>query len=194
MLFRSMNLFQRNNNKEYFFQNNNLNMNNPYMNNITNNNFLNNNLLNNMNIVNCNNSNTNSINNSINNNNINLNNLNQNFNLMMPNLNNINNINNINNNQNIYNCSKSEGVAKDNVDSPKNIIHLDNILKSKDKRTTLIIRNIPNRYTISLLLNEINQNYYRKYDIVYLPQDCINNSNLGFGFINFLEHMYLIMF
>ena len=30
--------------------------------------------------------------------------------------------------------------------------------------------------------------------MVYLPQDYINNSNLGFGFINFLEHMYLIMF
>ena len=80
-----------------------------------------------------------------------------------------------------------------NVDLPKNIIHIKNILKSKDKRTTLIIRNIPNRYTISLLLNEINKNYYRKYDVVYLPQDYINNSNLGFGFINFLEHMYLIM-
>ena len=58
----------------------------------------------------------------------------------------------------------------------------------------LIIRNIPNRYTISLLLQELNQNYYRKYDVVYLPQDYINNSNLGFGFINFVEHMYLIMF
>ena len=50
------------------------------------------------------------------------------------------------------------------------------------------------QYTITLLLQEINKNYYRKYDVVYLPQDFINNSNLGFGFINFLDHMYLVMF
>ena len=133
---------------------------------------------------------------------ININNINQNLNILMMNNNNniLNNMNNNMNNNNIFNCSMSEGCApnlrmnKDNVDSPKNIIHIENILKSKDKRTTLIIRNIPNRYTIYLLLNELNKNYYRKYDVVYLPQDYINNSNLGFGFINFLEHMYLIMF
>ena len=184
--------------------NNNININSPFINNINNNNYLNNNLLNNinMNILNCN---TNQI---MNNNNIlnNMNNINQNYNIMMNNNNNIsninklNNLNNINNNsQNQYFCSISEGNKnthsnKENIDSPKNIIHIENILKSKDKRTTLIIRNIPNRYTISLLLQELNKNYYHKYDVVYLPQDYINNSNLGFGFINFLEHMYLIMF
>ena len=174
-----------NKDKEYFFPNNINNFNNSFINNRSNL-YLNNNI--NNNIINPNN----------NNNNI-YNNIKKIFNITMPN-NNIN-LNNINcNNLNIFNCSMSEGSAqkfqlnKENVDSPKNIIHIENILKSKDKRTTLIIRNIPNRYTISLLINELNQNYYRKYDVVYLPQDYINNSNLGFGFINFLEHMYLIMF
>jgi hypothetical protein len=153
-------------------------------------NYNNNQILNN-NMNNMNNTNPNY--NIIMNNNSNINNISQKYNLM------INNNGNINNNQNSYFCSMSEGSIphhsnKDNVDSPKNIIHIENILKSKDKRTTLIIRNIPNRYTILLLLQEINKNYYRKYDVVYLPQDYINNSNLGFGFINFLDHMYLIMF
>jgi NADH:ubiquinone oxidoreductase subunit E len=111
------------------------------------------------------------------------------------------NFNNINN-QNMYNLMNPNlngnlpisSNKKEYIDSPKNMIHIDNILKSKDKRTTLIIRNIPNRYTISLLLEELKQNYQYKYDVVYLPQDCINNSNLGFGFINFIEHMYLITF
>ena len=75
-----------------------------------------------------------------------------------------------------------------------NIIHIENIIRSKDKRKTLIIRNIPNMYTLTLLLNEIYTNYYLKIGVVYLPQDYINNSNQGFGFINFLEHMHLIMF
>ena len=172
------------------FQSNSINnLNNSYINNIRPNLYLNNNIPNNVNsnIINPNNN----IYNNINNNN--------NYNVLIPN-NNVN-LKNINcNNLNIFNCSISEGSApkfqlnKENVDSPKNIIHIENILKSKDKRTTLIIRNIPNRYTISLLLNELNQNNFRKYDVVYLPQDYINNSNLGFGFINFLEHMYLIMF
>ena len=202
------------NNINFINNNNNIKMNNmnnnAFLNNINNsiNNInginLNGNLLNNLNNINILNYNNNQIlNNNMNNinqnyniimnNNANINNINQNYNLM------INNNGNINNNQNKYFCSMSEGSIphhsnKDNVDSPKNIIHIENILKSKDKRTTLIIRNIPNRYTISLLLQEINKNYYRKYDVVYLPQDYINNSNLGFGFINFLDHMYLIMF
>ena len=215
----NLNLFKRYLNNENILANNNVYKNSvSNINIMNNNNFLNNNKLNNMNISNCNNAN------NISNFNMNINNLNQNYNFIMMsknnnncinNLNNINNnnnilnnINNINNNSNIlnninninnnnfYNGSVSEGNSQinKNVDSPKNIIHIENILKSKDKRTTLIIRNIPNRYTISLLLNEINKNYYRKYDVVYLPQDYINNSNLGFGFINFLEHMYLIMF
>ena len=203
----NINFLKRNNENEIFMQNNNLNMNNlnnlnninnlNNMNNLNNslinninNNFLNNNILNNnMNIIN---------NNKICNNNIN--NMNQNYNIMMMNNKNINNLNNMNNNKNILSCSFSEGnassfnIKNECIDSPKNIIHIENILKSKDKRTTLIIRNIPNRYTISLLLQELNQNYARKYDVVYLPQDYMNNSNLGFGFINFLEHMYLIMF
>ena len=146
------------------------------------------------------------LNNNNNNNNlgynyINIKNINPNPDIMMMNNNNNKTLNNNNNNNlNFDNCSKSEGSApnfhnnKEKVDSPKNIIHIENILKSKDKRTTLIIRNIPNRYNITLLLNELNKNCYHKYDIVYLPQDYINNSNLGFGFINFLEHMNLIMF
>ena len=182
-----------NKNNEYNFYMQNANMNNScinkgnFGNGINSNN--NNSLSNNMNIINCNNSNI------CNNNNININNINHNYNIMKMNPNNT--ITNINN-QNIFNLSNSDNSSLnnkiENVDSPKNIIHIENILKSKDKRTTLIIRNIPNRYTISLLLQELNQNYYRKYDVVYLPQDYINNSNLGFGFINFVEHMYLIMF
>jgi hypothetical protein len=81
-----------------------------------------------------------------------------------------------------------------NLDSPKNIINIENILRNRDKRTTLIIRNIPNKYTIALLLKELNINFENKFDIVYLPQDYINNSNLGFGFINFVNPLHLVLF
>ena len=145
------------------------------------------------------------LNNSLNNN---LNFINANQNNMINNqaLNNMNRIN-MNNTQNVMNYRKSNSALFSypaisdrgvpglyNLDSPKNIINLDNIIRNKDKRTTLIIRNIPNKYTILLLLEELNHNFENKYDIVYLPQDYINNSNLGFGFINFLEPMHLVFF
>ena len=163
------------------------------------------NLINNIN----NNQNNNINNQSMINNNLNLFNVNSNYfnnNNPLNNINIINYNNNINNNQYLMNNNNSNNFISFspisekgtpmmyNLDSPKNIINLDNILKSRDKRTTLIIRNIPNKYTISLLLEELNQNFEYKYDIVYLPQDYINNSNLGFGFINFVNHMHLILF
>ena len=89
---------------------------------------------------------------------------------------------------------KKENKKKNYLDSPKNIIHLDNILKLKDKRTTLIIRNIPNKYTIKLLTKEINQHFYGKYDVIYLPLDIINKTNLGYGFINFIDPIHIIYF
>ena len=81
-------------------------------------------------------------------------------------------------------------LNKENFDSPKNIIHIENIIRGKDKRTTLIIRNIPNRYTLTLLLKEIYANYYRKIGVVYLPQEYINNSNLGFGYKFFRAYAF----
>lgn len=80
------------------------------------------------------------------------------------------------------------------LDLPKNKIHLDNVLKLKDKRTTIIIRHIPNQYTLDLLLQEINQFFLYKYDSIYLPIDSDKNTNLGFGFINFVDHIHLIYF
>ncbi len=80
------------------------------------------------------------------------------------------------------------------LDSSKNLIHLDNVIKLKDKRTTLIIRNIPNKYTINLLLEEINVHFLGKYDLLYLPLDFINNTNLGYGFINFIDPIHIMYF
>ena len=96
-----------------------------------------------------------------------------------------------NNNQTI---NKNQKNKKPNLDSPKLMIHLDNVLKFKDKRTTLIIRNIPNKYTMELFQNEINEHFYGKYDILYLPLDFINRTNLGFGFINFIDPIHILYF
>ena len=126
-------------------------------------------------------------------------NVNNNFiiqNIFFPKNNNIN-IVQTNINTNLHNSNnKKQKIKKNkgNLDSPKLMIHLDNVLKLKDKRTTLIIRNIPNKYTMELFQNEINEHFYGKYDILYLPLDFINRTNLGFGFINFIDPIHILYF
>ena len=102
---------------------------------------------------------------------------------------------------NRYNPEKTNYSNKRKVFNPipdserkKNIINLIDILKGKDLRTTLMIKNIPNKYTISTFLEEINGNFKDTYDIFYLPIDYINKCNLGFAFINFVEPLHIIYF
>ena len=104
----------------------------------------------------------------------------------------------LNNNNN--NCFSNQSITERanpelyNKDIPDNIININNIINNKDKRTTLIIKNIPNKYTIPLLLIELNHNFANKFDVIYLPQDKINDCNLGYGFINFINPIHLILF
>ena len=199
-------------NNSFNFSNNNNNylLNNSFNNNIFPLYYQNNNINNSYNSPNNNNINNNFqlLNNNhfqfFNNNNNNIQNLNMNIQIdNFQNLNfNLNNnfyqnniINNINNNNIMSNNYKEKKYHKNEIlDSPKNTIHLDNVLKLKDKRTTIIIRHIPNRYDLEFFMNEININFFGKYDCLYLPMDFVNNSNLGFGFINFIDPIHILLF
>ena len=126
--------------------------------------------------------------------------LNSQYNINIINYNSINKNNNINENNNNKSFNSNKIVSffffpgLTNLEYSKNIINLVNILQFKDNRTTLIIRNIPNKYDISLLLKELNKNFVNKFDVIYLPFDNKNNSNLGFGFINFVSPIHIILF
>ncbi len=126
-------------------------------------------------------------------------NINNNLNNSIKN-NNTNNNNN-NNNENSINKGYSNNFTKRKIFNPlsdlekeKNIINLMDIFQCKDLRTTLMIKNIPNKYTISSFLEEINENFKNTYDIFYLPIDYVNKCNLGFAFINFVEPFHIILF
>ena len=73
-------------------------------------------------------------------------------------------------------------------------INLENILTGKDKRTTIMIRNIPNKYTLPNLVEEVNATFVRKYDYINLPVDYERKLNLGYAFINFVDTFHIVLF
>lgn len=58
------------------------------------------------------------------------------------------------------------------------------------ERTTVVLRNIPNKYTQQGLLELFEANGFTKdtLDFVYMPMDFRNKINLGYCFINFVSH------
>ncbi|MED6223063.1 hypothetical protein PIB30_070358 [Stylosanthes scabra] len=80
------------------------------------------------------------------------------------------------------------------------LIRDDDIVESscRDPRTTVMIKNIPNKYSQKLLLNMLDNHCIHcneqigededqplsSYDFVYLPIDFNNKCNVGYGFVN----------
>lgn len=64
-------------------------------------------------------------------------------------------------------------------------------------KTTLMIKNIPNKYTQEMMLIAIDKNFKDSYDFFYLPIDFKvrradqNNCNIGYAFINFHSAQFI---
>mmetsp|Transcript_46646 Transcript_46646/g.101762 ORF Transcript_46646/g.101762 Transcript_46646/m.101762 type:complete len:492 (-) Transcript_46646:39-1514(-) len=54
-----------------------------------------------------------------------------------------------------------------------------------DTRTTVMLRNIPNKYSRDMLVDRLNEDMKGHFDFLYLPIDFKNKCNVGYGFINF---------
>jgi hypothetical protein len=71
-------------------------------------------------------------------------------------------------------------------------LDFERIMRGEDKRTCLMIRNIPNKYSQNMLTKELDDHHKGLYDIIYLPIDPKNKCNCGYAFIN-LIHPYVIL-
>ena len=73
-------------------------------------------------------------------------------------------------------------------------VDINKILSLKDTRTTIMIKNIPNKFGRDLLLSTIDQNFKGTYDLFILPTDGNKNKNFGYSFINFTSCYYIPFF
>jgi RNA recognition motif-containing protein len=87
---------------------------------------------------------------------------------------------------------KKKKAAQANVD---NQIYMNKIYMNLEKKTTLMIRNIPiNNFTQEDMMAMIDQEFRGLYDYFYLPKDLKTQTGVGFAFINFIHPVFIIEF
>ncbi|XP_012090584.1 protein MEI2-like 1 isoform X2 [Jatropha curcas] len=84
--------------------------------------------------------------------------------------------------------------TSNNSDKKQYELDIDRILHGEDNRTTLMIKNIPNKYTSKMLLAAIDEHCRGTYDFIYLPIDFKNKCNVGYAFINMIDPQQIIPF
>ena len=91
-------------------------------------------------------------------------------------------INQSNNNNSFNNKSKE-----------KQVINLEDVALGKETRTTVMIRNIPIKYTDKYLEKEL-ELFEGKYDCLYMPFDFDKGGNKGYSFLNLKSPYHVLLF
>ncbi|TBU64511.1 RNA recognition motif 2-domain-containing protein [Dichomitus squalens] len=76
----------------------------------------------------------------------------------------------------------------------KNVLDIQAIESGIDTRTTVMIKNIPNKMTDRDLKNFIDRVCPRRIDFMYLRMDFQNGCNVGYAFVNFITVQDLLQF
>ena len=93
---------------------------------------------------------------------------------------------------NLSSINTSSNITQGNK-CEKNLLNLDDIVTGKDTRTTVMIRNIPIKYTDSILIKDLEE-FKGKYDCLYMPYDYEKKGNKGYAFINFVNPLHILYF
>ena len=78
-------------------------------------------------------------------------------------------------------------------------IDIRKVLSFENTKSTLMIKNIPNKFSLKILLAIINQHFKNAYDLFVLPTDSNRYKNFGYGFINLINsyiipHFYFMFY
>ena len=91
------------------------------------------------------------------------------------------------------NATTSEGAVR-GWGAQEFCIDFGAVMQGLDERTSVMIKNVPNKYTKAALLQLIDTNHAGTYDFFYLPIDCRHKCNLGYAFINFRNPRSIVAF
>jgi hypothetical protein len=61
--------------------------------------------------------------------------------------------------------------SRENDDRHQFVLSIENVRNGNERRTTLMIKNIPNKYTQKMLLSTVDEAHKGLYDFFYLPID-----------------------
>ncbi|KAL7626686.1 hypothetical protein AAE478_003460 [Parahypoxylon ruwenzoriense] len=81
-----------------------------------------------------------------------------------------------------------------NAANHHNHVDVGRIREGTDVRTTIMLRNIPNKVDQALLKRIVDESSWGKYDFMYLRIDFANDCNVGYAFINFVDPLDIIDF
>ncbi|KAI9697902.1 MAG: hypothetical protein M1836_004254 [Candelina mexicana] len=84
--------------------------------------------------------------------------------------------------------------GRDHVTGHHNVVDVERIRRGLDVRTTIMLRNIPNKVDQAMLKQIVDETSFGKYDFMYLRIDFANNCNVGYAFINFEDPWFIIDF
>ena len=75
-----------------------------------------------------------------------------------------------------------------------NVVDIDRIVQGIDVRTTLMLRNLPNDMNVHEFQEVIKETAKDMFDFSYLRIDYNKNTNVGYGFVNFVDPKEIIYF
>ncbi|KAK8848828.1 RNA recognition motif 2-domain-containing protein [Apiospora arundinis] len=81
-----------------------------------------------------------------------------------------------------------------NTSGQHNHVDISRIREGIDVRTTIMLRNIPNKVDQAMLKRIVDESSWGKYDFMYLRIDFANDCNVGYAFINFVDPLDIIDF
>ncbi|KAI0433941.1 RNA recognition motif 2-domain-containing protein [Xylaria sp. FL1042] len=97
----------------------------------------------------------------------------------------------LNRRQNATRISRSPYYQQTNS---HNHVDINRIREGTDVRTTIMLRNIPNKVDQAMLKRIVDESSWGKYDFMYLRIDFANDCNVGYAFINFVDPLDIIDF
>ena len=92
-----------------------------------------------------------------------------------------------------YKNNKGNLFSSNSEPKEKQIIKLEDIARGIEKRTTVMIRNVPIKYTVEVLEKEL-EYFNGKFDCLYLPFDYENGGNKGYAFLNLVNPYHVLLF